>query len=412
MQRNLFCRNHPVLRIIVSLFFHITLFSSHICCVLFFSVNSVPEDFSVKSQLRVSRDLDTSSTAKADSEVDPLNGGFDLTPNNQATDLRFNMYSDKRTNSPVSSIYRNNPDPYLGSGAQNGDRSSNGSGNHSGQDEFDLPTHQGQNFASASADLAPTLPSYLDSNDNPVLGVGDNYPSNDLRNRSNSGPPGKFNLNGKMQNTDYRPSSTNSFTNSKNNSASDARGSPGATNQIPSSGVPSPLSPSCYSASGAERSSMNPFSASALGYKSSAFRPLPSNAPNLAHYGQHNPHSYGPRPPLPGNSQHIPGYISPGMMDPNAPPHSYPSQSVDYDYGNTSYKKRQNSSIDNDSHQSSQPENTPPGVNEQTSQNPQEGDQGKKVVVPAGKISWPAHGVGRVVGALGSEAGFAGSMLN
>ena len=28
------------------------------------------------------------------------------------------------------------------------------------------------------------------------------------------------------------------------------------------------------------------------------------------------------------------------------------------------------------------------------------------------KITLPAHGVGRVVGALGSKAGFAGSMLN
>ena len=28
------------------------------------------------------------------------------------------------------------------------------------------------------------------------------------------------------------------------------------------------------------------------------------------------------------------------------------------------------------------------------------------------KITLPTHGVGRVVGALGSEAGFAGSMLN
>ena len=43
---------------------------------------------------------------------------------------------------------------------------------------------------------------------------------------------------------------------------------------------------------------------------------------------------------------------------------------------------------------------------------PQVGASGRRIELPPSITVAKAHGVGRVVGALGFEAGFAGSMLN
>ena len=355
-----------------------------------FSVNSAPEDFSVKPQMRVSRDLDTSTNMK-ESEVDPINEAFDLTPNSQPTDLRFNMYV-KRSASPSSSIYRNNPDPYLGSGSHNGGRNSNGSG-HSGQEEFDLSVSQSATFTAVSADLTPSLPSYMDSNEHSALGSSESYSRSNPRSRLNSGPSGKFELDQKLNSADFRPSATNSFTVAKNNSISSVRRSPisASSSQNPSTGVASPLSPCSYNASSSERSSsINPFSASALGYKSSAFKPLSTNQAPGSHYSQHasSPYHHGPNTSIPNHSQHIPGYISPatGSIETNMPPNAYPNQGPSFEYvSGSSYKRKQTASIDNDPQNRSQTGNTPPNQNPNQGQNASDGDQNKRVIVPAGK---------------------------
>ena len=322
-------------------------------------------------------------------DVDAIDGAFDLTPNNQPTDLRFNMYSAKRVASPTNSLYRNNPDPYLGSGSHNGDRNSNGSG----QDDFDLSVSQPSNFGGVTPDLAPPLPSYLDSADNADLGSNDSFSTNITRSRPSSGPSEKFGMDQKINSADFRPSSTNSFTVAKNNSLSDSRRSPLSVSgaQIHSSGVPSPLSPQSYNASGGERSmSINPFSASALGYKSSAFKPLPSNQVHGSQYPQHvsPPYQHGPSPSLPGHPQHIPGYMSPaGSNDSNLPPHAYPNQGSSFDYSNNSYRRKQNSSVDSDcQNRPPQTGSGPPNKNERQGQPTSENDQNKRVIVPAGKM--------------------------
>jgi len=355
------------------------------------SVNSAPEDFSVKSQLRVSRDLNTSSNMKETADVDAIDGAFDLTPNNQPTDLRFNMYPAKRNTSPANSLYRNNPDPYLG-GSQNGDRNSNGSE----QEEFDLSVSQSSNFTAVAPDLTPSLPSYLESAENPDLASNDSFSTS---RPTNNGPSEKYGVNPKVQSEDFRSSSTNSFSTSKNNSLPNARRSPLSTSssQIHSVGVPSPLSPSSYNASGAERSiSGNMFSASALGQKSSAFKPLLSNQVPGSQYPQHvsPPYQHGPSPSMTGNSQHIPGYLSPaGSLESNLPSHAYSNQNSAFDYGSNSvYRRKQTSSVDSDC-QSRPPQtgSTPPNKNERQEQIASTNDQNKRVIVPAGKQVYIMH---------------------
>lgn len=354
-------------------------------------MNTAPEDFSVKSHRGVSRDLDIQGSMKTE-DVDTINGAFDLTPNNQATDLSFNMYSEKAAESPANSLYRNNPDPYLGSGAHSGGRSSNGSASHSGQDEFDIRSHQSSTFTAVSSDLAPSLPSYLGGNDgqslvsNSSLGINQprTHPSNDASTR--------FNFDGKI--SEYRPSSANSFSATKHNSGTDLRGSPiVGQSQISESGAPSPISPSYYSGiQGHEKSSSNLFSGSCYDYKSSAFKPLPNSHQNHAHssFASQNPspHSYqhGPSPPMPGQFHQNVGFIPGANMDRNVPPHAYSQSASDFDYGSSNFRKRPDLSIDSDhSHHSRQQQSANQTNSNQPSHNPSESEQSKKVIVPAGK---------------------------
>ena len=330
------------------------------------------------------------SNMKAE-DVDPMNAAFDLTPNNQATDLSFNMYSEKTTDSPANSLYRNNPDPYLGSGAHNGGRSSNGSGSHSGQDEFDLRTHQQTTFTAVSSDLGPSLPSYLVGNEGAGLGSNDSLSGSQSRNHSSNDHPGRFSLDEKL--SDYRPSSANSFSAAKHNSGTDLRGSPivGHSNQLSGSGVSSPISPSYYSgAQGSEKPPLNPFAASCYDFKSSAFKPLPNNQQSHAHssYNHQNPspqsYHHGPSPPMPGHFHQNSGYISAGAMDRNIASHVYGQSVSDYDY-NSNFRKRSDLSIDNDHSNQQRPQ---PGLNQTNSDQPNhsssESEHNKRVIVPAG----------------------------
>ena len=299
------------------------------------------------------------------------------------------MYSAKRVASPTNSLYRNNPDPYLGSGSHNGDRNSNGSG----QDDFDLSVSQPSNFSGVTPDLAPPLPSYLDSADNAELGSNDSFSTNITRSRPSSGPSEKFGMDQKINSADFRPSSTNSFTGAKNNSLLDSRRSPLSVSgaQIHSSGVPSPLSPQSIM----HRVEKDPCPLIRFPHplwdinhlRSSPYPQTKSTGLNI-----HNMFlpltKHGPSPSLPGHPQHIPGYMSPaGSNDSNLPPHAYPNQGSSFDYSNNSYRRKQNSSVDSDcQNRPPQTGSGPPNKNERQGQPTSENDQNKRVIVPAGKM--------------------------
>uniref|UniRef100_H2Z659 ETS domain-containing protein n=1 Tax=Ciona savignyi TaxID=51511 RepID=H2Z659_CIOSA len=132
------------------------------------SVNSVPEDFSVKSRRNVSElaeSLSTEIKQEPGTIEDAVNGAFDLSTGEQAADLRYHMYNGKRQ-SPAAFI-RNNPDPYLGVGGPPlaSKRTSNVNENHNGQAEFDMSAHPHSAFTTSGEEFAEdnAISSFLSS---------------------------------------------------------------------------------------------------------------------------------------------------------------------------------------------------------------------------------------------------------
>ncbi|CAK8677294.1 unnamed protein product [Clavelina lepadiformis] len=339
------------------------------------SVNSVPEDFSLKSR-RVASSVDIKQEPTV---IDATgDGAFDLTPSSQPTDLRYNMYGGKRTTSP--NLYRGNPDPYLGSTAQNGDHSSNGSANHSGQEEYDLSTHPAP-FVSASSDLTESsLSPFLNSSDAHALPPTDPISNGNLpRHRPGSQPQSK--LIGDEQIapvSEYRPQSAGSFSSTNKGSVQDLRGSPVQSTQRPIGALGSP---SPKSQRGGETPTSESFSSAGFDFASghSAFKPLNYPHPTPFAHQTPSPHSFHPSPPVPGQLQQNAIHPPPGLFDPS--PHGY-TAGGGFDYGGC-HRRRPTSSIDSDHRTTGAPPTSSgdshPGA---------EGEQSKRVIVPADPMVW------------------------
>ena len=280
---------------------------------IFFSVNTAPEDFSLKPPSVASEITSTVDVKEKKETINAtVNGGFNLTSNKPAADLRF-MYSQKKSESPKPPMFGNNADPYIGSGLDND--TSNDEPTPPKQRKYDHPSaQQPMPFVPTTAqsnNLAVTsFTSYLNAN-GPQSLPADSSSEALTRNRPGSGPPGKYNPEALLPTTGYRPSSANIFTNTNRGHTSDIGVSfvHQSSNVLPSSKIPTPPSSSPQNASPAERPPSSAMVHPGTDYTSStSFKPLTANNSNQNHppqiYSQQtpSPHSYrqGPSPPLPG----------------------------------------------------------------------------------------------------------------
>ena len=266
-----------------------------------------------------------SPTVDIKPKIESANAGVNvelaLPANSQPTDLRFNMYSDKKTESPKT-MFRTNADPYIGSGVHPEHLPANGETLIKQEIPNPLPTTPFVSTSTSSVPqqtndlIAAAFSSYLNTAESPADANSDsiNVNSSVTRNRPGSGPPLKYETDSLVPVNHYRPSSANIFTTINRGPNSDVRGSPNfiqqSSNFLPSK-IPSPaLSPASQTASPAERPHSTNLVPAVSDYAatSSAFKPLPASQSSQNHsqqvYSHHtpSPHSYhhGPSPPLTG----------------------------------------------------------------------------------------------------------------
>ena len=257
-----------------------------------------------------------SSTVDIKPQTKSVNGELALSANSQPTDLRFNMYSDKKPD--VKPIFQNNADPYIGSVVQTETQPANGEN----LAKVEAPNADSAvPFVSTTASapqtndlIAAAFSSYFNTTESQALVSTESQSinsSNITRNRPGSGPPLKYNSESLAPAASYRSSSANLFSTMNRGPNSELRGSPNliqhSNNYLPGK-IPSPLSPASQNASPAERPHSTALVSTAPDYTatSSAFKPLPASQANQAQqvYPHHtpSPHSYhhGPSPPLAG----------------------------------------------------------------------------------------------------------------
>ena len=276
------------------------------------SVNSTPEDFSLKTRPAVS-EIGETADIKQEPEGHNSNiaAGFNLTSNKQDPDLPFDMYAEKKSESP-NTVYQNNPDPYLGSAPNSNTHSpANVSNNPSRQDfsqssepnQFAPTSSLSTNDASTSA-----FSSYLSSNESHSLPAGDLPPTTSAAVRPGSGPPGSYTPDTQLPAQGYRPGSANPLLNRNQEMRSSPAGSL-INNHLTNTKIPSPLSPSSQNASPSER----PFvTHGGLEYNStaSAFKPLPANQLNHPQPQQGYAHQTpSPHPYNQGSSPSVSGWF-------------------------------------------------------------------------------------------------------
>lgn len=282
-----------------------------------FSVNSTPEDFSLKTRTPMAELPETADIKQGPDAHDPsLASNFSLNSNKHSGDLNFNMYAEKKSESP-NPLYQNTADPYMGSAPNSNTHSPVSVNVQNNQTRQDFAqSNQSHQFNSSTSSTTTENPvsafsAYLASEET------HSYPNEDLPSAGNtvvrpgSGPPGNYNSDKRIPASGYRPGSANSLLNRN----LEMRASPSGNqlnNHLTNAKVSCPLSPSSQIASPADRPPSTAFVTPGLDEyngRGSAFKPLPANnsgqIAGQQSYRQHqtpSPHLYnhGSSPSVPG----------------------------------------------------------------------------------------------------------------
>nr|XP_002125238.1 transcription factor protein isoform X1 [Ciona intestinalis]XP_026689800.1 transcription factor protein isoform X1 [Ciona intestinalis] len=349
------------------------------------SVNSVPEDFSVKSRRNVT-ELAESLTNEIKQEPgaigEVVNGAFDLsTSGEQAADLRYHMYNGKRQDSPTSFI-RSNPDPCLASGAtHNGKHTPNLNENHNGQTDFGMTQHGA--FTSPGEDFVEdhAISSFLNSAEaDPALPPSSEIQINCSNPRSQPPPP------------DFSPPVAEARSNENRTASSYLRTSPSIPTCDAQKQTSNLATTSAPVRVGQPQLSKVVRSSSFSNYQSmgSAFKPAYQHSSYPHHnYPSNSPHyNHVPSPPeRQGNSNNSP---SSEHVDPNHPQHhGYQIPDANYDFdGNFAGRRRQTPSLESNVSYQQRGLTGTPNVTEPNSQQGNGEAETKRVIVPADPLVW------------------------